>query len=363
MQMQAIGSLFDDMTLLVVAVPRAIGGSPLPPTAEIIPLRAPTGQDLRRKLSVMRHLAKYLRPMRHHVLRSDVVHTPVPGDLALLGLLTGAALRRRLLVRYGGSWERTTESTAMNSVTRFLMRMLAGPRNVMLATGAGGLPPAPGIHWMFTTALSSNEVQAIQPDLQRAPAAPLRLVYAGRLSSEKGVRYLIDALGILRGRVGTPPVTLTLLGGGPEHGELERRACDLGVADLVCFRGQVGRADLLQELLRSDLCVLPSLTESFCKARLDAMLCGVPVLTTPVGFGRALVGVDGERGWVVPPGRADALADRIAAVAVEPSDYSAVRSRCRHFAEQFTVEAWARAIGEICSAHWKMKMVRGRLTL
>jgi glycosyltransferase involved in cell wall biosynthesis len=361
MQMRAIGSLFDDMTLLVVAVPRASGGSPLPSGAEVIPLPSPSGEDLQRKLSVVRHLADHLSLMRRHVLRADVVHTPLPGDLALLGFLTGAAHRRRLLVRYGGSWERTSESTAMNSVTRMLMRALAGRRNVMLATGAGGGQPAPGIHWMFTTAVSSDEVKAIQPDLQRARAVPLRVAYAGRLSSEKGVRYLIDALGILHRRVGAPPVALTLLGGGSERRELEQQACEQGVTDLVCFRGQVGRTELLQELLRSDLCVLPSLTESFCKARLDAMLCGVPVVTTPVGFGRALIGPDGERGWLVPPKRADLLADRLAAVAVEPSDYSSLRTRCRRFAENYTVEAWARAIGEICSSQWRMRLVNGKL--
>ena len=57
-----------------------------------------------------------------------------------------------------------------------------------------------------------------------------------------------------------------------------------------------------------DVCVLPSLTESFCKARLDAFLCGVPVITTAVGFGREIIGEDGERGWIVTSSDAQALA-------------------------------------------------------
>jgi len=121
------------------------------------------------------------------------------------------------------------------------------------------------------------------------------------------------------------------------------------------------RAGLIRELLRSDVSVLPSLTEGFPKARLDAMLCGVPVITTDVGFGRETIGLDGERGWVVPPGNASALSAALRRIVTEPVDWPSLRLRCRRYVEDQTLEAWARRIAEICARQWNMGVVRGKL--
>lgn len=362
-QMKAVGSLFDDIVLLVVGVQPRAGGMPLPHRAVVVPLARPVGADSRRKLSVLARLPYYVRQMLPHVYRADVVHLPLPGDLPLLGLLLGAVCGKRMLVRYGGSWYRTSQSTIMNQVTRECMRRLAGPRRVLFATGAGEIAPAPGISWLFATAISEAEVQSIKPDLDRIPASGLRLIYPGRLSPEKGARYLIEALGSLRAaRVRDFALpSLTIAGDGPERGALEALTDSLGCRDVVRFTGQLARTALLTELLSSDICVLPSLTESFCKARLDAMLCGVPIVTTPVGFGRELVGEADERGWIVPPADAPGLAKVLRNIALQRLDWPALRRRCRSFAEQFTIERWGRQIAEVCVAQWGLHLEEGRL--
>jgi glycosyltransferase involved in cell wall biosynthesis len=360
--MSAIGSLFDRMTLVVVEGAPRTGGIPLPPQATVVPLRSPRGSDLARKLSVAAHLPYYLGSIRREIARADVVHTPVPGDIPLLSLILASLLRKPLVARYGSSWEETSETTLTNRLTKALMRRLAGGANVMLATGAGEEAPARDVHWLFATAISRAEVEAVRPALDRAVESPLRLAYVGRLSPEKGVRFLVQAIGLLRSRVGAAGVgaRLALIGDGPERRDLEAMVADLGCADLVTFDGQVGREALLDRLQRIDVCVLPSLTESFCKARLDAMLCGVPVMTTPVGFGREIVG-DGDRGWIVPPGDAAALASAIDRVAREPRDWPGLRRRCRAWVESRTLEAWVGRIAAICSAQWNLRLVDGKL--
>jgi glycosyltransferase involved in cell wall biosynthesis len=364
LQMAAIASLFDHMTLVVVATDARSGGMELPRAARVVPLRSPRGEDVRRKVSVVTGLPYYVRVMMREMANADVVHTPVPGDLALLGLLAGAVLRKPLIVRYGSSWEGTTETTWMNRVTKALMRRLAGGRNVMLVTGGGGDQPSQDMHWLFATAIAREELERIRPDLTRPAGRPLRAVYVGRLSSEKGVRYLIEAMGLLAPSWtgGEPPLVLTLLGDGPERAHLEALACACGCGHLVTFEGQVDRGTLLERLPQFDVCVLPSLTESFCKARLDAMLCGIPVMTTPVGFGRDIVGSDGERGWVVPAGHAGALASALERlIDGAPLDWPALRRRCRAYVEGRTLEAWIDRIGEICSRQWNVPFVHGKL--
>lgn len=362
LQMAAIGSIFDAMTLVVVrGAPRA-GGIPLPAGADVVPLRAPAGVDARRKLSVVARLPYYVGAIGSAVRRADAVHAPLPGDIALLGMLVALGLRKPLVARYGGSWVATSATTMMNRVTRGCMRAAAGGRNVMLATGEGDAPPAPGMSWIFSTALAESELARIDPDVARAPARPPRLIYAGRLSPEKGVAKLLRALAALRDARGEEAVpSVVLAGDGVERGALEALARQLGCARHVRFAGQLDRAMLSCEMRRADVCVQPSLTEGFSKAWLDAMAHGLPVLASSVGAARAVVGGEGERGWLVPPGDVPALTAALAALADPALDWRAIRERCRAYVESRTLEAWAREIGERCARQWKVPFTGGRV--
>jgi glycosyltransferase involved in cell wall biosynthesis len=361
LQMRGVASLFDQTTMVIVGVSPQEGGTLLPPKATVIPVRRPAGIDFRRKLSVLAHLPYYVRTIWRAMDDADVVHTPVPGDIGALGMGLAILRRRRLIARYGGSWMANAQGSLMNRVVRGAMRAFAGGRNVMLATGADHGSPAPDMHWIFSTAIARDEVRAVRPDLCRAAARPLRLVYPGRLSREKGVEVLIDAMGRLRSGDGSRPAHLTVVGDGPLRQSLEARARALGCEGDVRFAGQKGRDALLAELLAADVCVLPSLSEGFSKARIDAMLCGAPVLTTEAGSGRQVVGAEGERGWVVPSGDSAQLAAAITRLASEERDWPALRQRCRSFAEAYTLEGWSERIGQICASQWNLQLAEGRL--
>lgn len=360
-QMDAIASLFDDMTLVIVRVPPRAGGIPLPAHARIVPLRSPSGADLRRKLSIIASLPYYLWRIAASARNADVVHVPLPGDVPLLGMWIALAMRKRVLARYGGSWVANTQSTFMNRVTKACMRRAAGGRNVMLATGEGDAAPAPRMNWVFSTALARRELDRIAPRLDRGLSSTPRLVYAGRLSPEKGVAVLIDALGILAKDPTLAQPHLTVLGDGEERATLEARAAAVGCRDRVTFAGQVDRDTLSSALDVADVCVQPSLTEGFSKAWLDAMAHGLPVLASNVGAASAVIGTRGERGWLVAPGDSQALADAIHHVLVDDLDWTALRRRCRAYVEGRTLEAWAERIGTVCAAHWGWTMTDGRL--
>jgi len=359
--MTAVASLFDEMTLVVLEGRPRSGGSPLPRGSRVVALPIPPGRDWTRKFSLFFRLIPYVRALNAAIAEADVVHTPIPGDIPLLGMILALLRGKRLIARYGSSWFSTEETTFMNRVTRGIMRRFAGGRNVMLATGADGGQPAPGMHWLFATAISSEEVHSVRPDLGRGPSRPLRLIYPGRLSSEKGIEDLVEAMGHLE-REAPGLAILTIAGDGPRRSWMEARLRELGCEKSVRFAGLLDRGGLLKELAGSDVCILPSLTESFCKARLDAMLCGVPVMTTEVGFGRTLVGADGERGWIVPVGDPRSIADAVAGVSRGSIDWPALRERCRRYVERFTLEEWARRIAGICSRQWSVPVLEGKLS-
>jgi len=362
-QMDSIASLFESTTLVVERVEPHPGGIPLPKAAKVVPLRSPEGHDFRRKVSVLRQLPYYLSVIGQQVHDADVVHVPQPGDMSFLGMIVALVLRKRMLARYCGSWETNSSTTLMNRATQALMRAFAGGRNVMLATGVGTTPPAPQIHWTFATAVSGDEVANICPDLDRPAHKPLRLVFVGRISPEKGVDFLLKAISKLQveGRVDETALQLTIIGDGPQRAELVALVQHLGCADIVSFTGHLNRRDLMNVLMVADVCVLPSLSESYCKARLDAMLCGVPVITTATGFGRDIVGADGDRGWVVPCADVVSLANSIQQVLDGSPDWPAIRKRCRDYVLAHTLESWSQQIGQICARQWNISLIDGKL--
>jgi len=128
------------------------------------------------------------------------------------------------------------------------------------------------------------------------------------------------------------PATLLMIGDGPDRDDAEREARDLGVANDVRF---LGRIDPVAQLLQqSDLFVLPTQSESFGLAALEAMACGVPVVGSRAG-GLPEVIEDGVSGILEPPGSVEAMGRRAAELLRDPVRHRAMAAaaaqRGRHY--------------------------------
>ncbi len=359
-QMSAIASLFDETAMLIVQVPPKQGGIPLPPQAQVFPLTKPEGEDARRKLSVISRLPYYINNLVKHIKAADVVHTPLPGDISILGYLMAILLRKRLIARYGSSWQDNSQTTWMNKAVKKSMAWFAGGNNVMIATGRGKTPPARGMHWLYSTALSDEEIRSIRPNLQRDLGKPATIVYIGRLSVEKGVLYLIEAMGKLKAADFQSMPQVRIIGDGPERSLLEGRVKALSLENEVTFLGQVDREKLFDLLREADFSVQPSLTESSSKAWLDAMAAGLPVVASQVGDALIVLGAPGERGWVSPAGDAEALAQKLMEILSTEDNWPARRQRCRTYVEALTLENWAYQINLICASQWNLNLIESR---
>jgi len=238
------------------------------------------------------------------------------------------------------------------------MRAAARGAHVMLATGDPDAPADRGVDWLFASVVSRDEL-APPASIQRGLSTPPRLAYLGRLSPEKGVIHLIRAMAHLAAREGPRP-ELTVIGDGPERGVLEQAARVAGGA-AIRFMGQLPREEVIPLLRRMDLCVQPSLSESLCKAWLDAMAQGLPVISSDVGAARAVFGGPGERGWLVPPGDPVRLAETIHDAITTAMNWPALRARCRDYAQTRTIDAWAGRIAELCATRWGCRVLNGRL--
>jgi len=136
------------------------------------------------------------------------------------------------------------------------------------------------------------------------------LVSIGRLSPEKGQRYLVAAMAEIA-RQSRQPVRLVLVGDGPDRPALEKLAASFGLVDQVKFVGH--RADIWPYHWIADVFVLPSLSEGSPLALLESMAAAKPIVATRVGGVPEAV-QDGESALLVPAGEPLALAQAILAV-------------------------------------------------
>ena len=127
------------------------------------------------------------------------------------------------------------------------------------------------------------------------------LFHVSNFRAVKRMGDLIEVLARIRRQL---PARLVLVGDGPERETAATRARELGVDGSVCFVGK--RKEFIEDLAQADAFLLPSETESFGVAALEALSAGVPVFGYRVG-GLPEVVVDGV-GVLVAPRDVDALA-------------------------------------------------------
>lgn len=139
------------------------------------------------------------------------------------------------------------------------------------------------------------------------PADGARLLTVGRLHHLKGQAHLLEAVAQLVSR--QVPVSLLIVGQGPEEASLRALAERLGIAARVGFCGfQPNTAPYYRH---ADLFVLPSLTEGLPNVLLEALALGTPALSADCPTGPREMLEDGRWGTLVPPGDVSALVEAI----------------------------------------------------
>lgn len=150
--------------------------------------------------------------------------------------------------------------------------------------------------------------QAVRAELS-VPDDEVLVTSVANFRPEKGHTLLLTAAQEVIGR--GLPVRFALIGHGPLEDEVRALHSRLGLGDRVQLLGL--RRDVFRVLAASDVYVLSSLHEGFPVSIMEALVMGLPVVTTDVG-GVLEALRDGVDGLVVPPRRADLLADAIARV-------------------------------------------------
>ncbi|MBW8370391.1 MAG: glycosyltransferase family 4 protein [Thiobacillus sp.] len=167
------------------------------------------------------------------------------------------------------------------------------------------------------------------------PVARAGLLFVGRLSVEKGVATLAQAMTLL------PNAKLRVAGDGPEAGLLD------GVAGVARLGSQPGET-VREEMSRAMALVVPSICyENFPRTIAEAFACGLPVIASRIGALADIV-QDGETGLLFEPGNPRELADKMAWAQAHPEEMAAMGRNARaHYEAKFSAEVNYRRLMEI----------------
>jgi len=189
------------------------------------------------------------------------------------------------------------------------------------------------------------DLDRFDPALRTAGLLPgeINVMYAGRLTREKGVDRLADAF--LAARLRDPRLHLVLAGGGPEEAALRER-----LGETATFLGWLHGEELARAYASADIFLFPSRTDTFGQVILEAQASGLPIVAVGEGGPASLI-EDGESGLLSAP-EPQALADAVLELAGSPllgerlrrAGLSAVRGRSWEVALERLAEGYRRAL-------------------
>ena len=155
------------------------------------------------------------------------------------------------------------------------------------------------------------DLDLYDPGLRDGAAYPgeIKVLYAGRLATEKGIDLLAESF--QRARERDPRLHLLLAGGGPEEDVLRAR-----LGDAATFLGWLDRASLARVYASADIFLFCSRTDTFGQVILEAQASGLPVIAVAEGGPLSLI-ADRHTGWLSPPDP-ECIASAVAQLAASP---------------------------------------------
>lgn len=154
------------------------------------------------------------------------------------------------------------------------------------------------------------------------------------ISNFRKVKRIPDIIKIFHKIQQQIPSKLMMVGDGPEKEKAELLCEELGIANKVIFFGNSNEIDKI--LCFSDLFLLPSETESFGLAALEAMACSVPVISSNTG-GLPEVNVDGFSGYLSNVGDVDSMAENAVRILENETNLATFKKNAYTVAERFDI--------------------------
>jgi len=238
--------------------------------------------------------------------RYDLIHLPTPGPAGFAAWLLARVLELPVvgsyhteLAAYAGL---RTGQAGLEAMASFALSSFYGRCQLVLSPSPASDERLRGIGisaeriWRWDRGVDLTRFSPALRDPQSLPGE-FKVLYAGRLTREKGVDLLADTFLAARARAGAGGHRLHLLlaGGGPEEEQLRSR-----LGDAATFLGWLEAGDLARAYASADVFLFASSTDTFGQVILEAQASGLPVVAVAEGGPLSLI-EDGETGRLAPP--------------------------------------------------------------
>lgn len=271
-----LAGLFDEVTHLAPLHQEKAPLSTAPYQSRNIRMRlvpAAGGDRWRDKLAAALAIPAYIKAIRQEMRNADVIHVRCPAGISALAIamlpFAGSRLR---WVKYAGNWKPEEPDAWSYRWQRFWLRY-APHGSVVTVNGSWPGQPA-FVHSFLNPCLTEEELQrALLAAREKRLSAPVRTIFVGRLEAEKGAGRVLEIIAALHQR--QIPVTIDMIGDGPERPAYEKWVDAQGIRHLVTFHGWLPRTSLAALYAHSHIALLPSSSEGWPKVLSEGMAYGV----------------------------------------------------------------------------------------
>lgn len=309
-----------------------------PGRVTMVPCDAPT-MSLREQTALPRLVRTLSADVFHSTYYIKPYRLPVPSVLTyydIIGLIYPSSLpsaRARLMFRL-------LSRLALASADRVILLSESARRDVVRRFGVPERKTAV-VYPAADPRFAPQPAQAVDRIRERYGLAGPYALYLGINKPHKNVAFLVEAWAKAR-----PDASLVIAGReDPRYPQARERAQALGIAGRIRFLGDVAEDDLPALYSGAALFAFPSLYEGFGLPVLEAMACGVPVLSSDSA---SLPEVAGDAGILLPPTDLAAWSDALADLLANPARLAQMRDRGLARADSFS---WARAALETRTAY------------
>lgn len=188
--------------------------------------------------------------------------------------------------------------------------------------------------------------------VERPPNPTVKVLFIGRLIPRKGFQYVVRALPRIQ-QLTDVPFEIEVVGSGAMRAFLDGLASTLGVSHLLKYVGTIPYEKLQLAYQSADVFALTSESEGMPCATLEAMACGLPVVTTDVTGNQEIVR-EGENGFLVPVGDTEKLAQSLAWLIRDPALRRRMGQASRRIVQPYDwreiVRRYNAIFGEVMSA-------------
>lgn len=282
--------------------------------------------------------------------RYDLVHLCSPGPAGVAAMLIARAMDLPVLGSYhtelGAYAGLRSADPMLEAFAQGAMSMFYGQCEVVLSPSeaSDGVLNDLGIAAQRVGRWDRGvDLARFDPARRTRPAGDrdgrIAVLYAGRLTREKGADLLADAF--LAARRRDPRLHLVLAGGGPEEERLRER-----VGEHATFLGWLEGDALADAYANADLFLFASRTDTFGQVLLEAQASGLPVIAVAEG-GPCSIVEDGTTG-LLRAANASALADAVVALAASPQERARLAGHARAAVAERT---WDRALERLADGY------------